>query len=66
MTIFKDTGVAYLDSAENFEQICEDFSHSISIQFFLNRKVALCYMNNILTVLILVGMEATLDFFENS
>ena len=45
MKIFRDTGVAYLDSVENFEQICADFIHSISFKFFLNRKGALCKGN---------------------
>ena len=47
MKIFRDTGVAYLDSVENFEQICADFIHSISFKFFLNRKGALCAPQNI-------------------
>ena len=41
MKIFRDTGVAYLDSVENFEQICADFIHGISFKFFLDRKGAL-------------------------
>ena len=42
MKIFRDAGVAYLDSVENFEQICADFIHGISFKFFLDRKGALC------------------------
>ena len=42
MTIFRDTAVAYLDSVENFEQICADSSHGLSLKIFLNRKGAVC------------------------